>query len=250
MGSDNFSVRWTGQLLPPTSGAYELTVGANDGFRLYIDGKVVIDGWEPNARMQSKSTTVQPRSRQAHDIKLEYFEDIRDAEVRLAWRLPGAKPPFEEALDIAKAAEVIVFVGGLTGDVEGEEMNVSFPGFAGGDRTDLQLPATQQKLLEALQATGKPVVLVLTDGLGDGGRLGAGKAAGDPGGVLARALEIEKTEGQRIATWSRAAALAVVGVLLIYLNPRWEMIYYQALLLLFVIIGIAHQGGAGRAIHL
>lgn len=55
---------------------------------------------------------------------------------------------------------------------------------------------------------------------------------------LARALEIEKTEGQRIATWSRAAAMAVVGVLLIFLNPRWEMIYYQALLLLFVVIGI------------
>ena len=55
---------------------------------------------------------------------------------------------------------------------------------------------------------------------------------------LARALEIEKTEGQRIATWSRAAAMAVVAVLLIYVNPRWEMIYYQALLLLFVIIGI------------
>jgi beta-glucosidase len=57
-----------------------------------------------------------------------------------------------------------VFVGGLTGDVEGEEMKVSFPGFAGGDRTDLRLPSPQEKLLEAIQATGKPVVLVLTTG--------------------------------------------------------------------------------------
>jgi adenylate cyclase len=61
---------------------------------------------------------------------------------------------------------------------------------------------------------------------------------------LARALEVEKMEGQRIATWSRAAAMAVVGILLIYLNPRWEMIYYQALLLLFVIIGIAQLRAA------
>jgi beta-glucosidase len=164
IGSDNFCVRWTGQLVPPSSGAYEITVGANDGFRLYLDGKVVIDNWELNPRMQSKSTTVQLEARKPHDIKLEYFEDIRDAEVRLAWRLPGAKPPFEEALDIAKASDAIVFVGGLTGDVEGEEMKVNFPGFAGGDRTDLHLPAPQQKLLEALQATGKPVVLVLTTG--------------------------------------------------------------------------------------
>jgi beta-glucosidase len=58
----------------------------------------------------------------------------------------------------------VVFVGGLTGDIEGEEMKVSYPGFAGGDRTDLALPASQQKLLEALYATGKPVILVLTAG--------------------------------------------------------------------------------------
>ena len=164
IGSDNFCVRWTGQLLPPASGAYEITVGANDGFRLSVDGKLVIDNWELNPRMQSRSATVPLEAGKAHDVKLEYFEDIRDAEVRLAWRLPGAKPPFEEALDIAKAADAVVFVGGLTGDVEGEEMKVNFPGFAGGDRTDLHLPAPQQKLLEALQATGKPVVLVLTTG--------------------------------------------------------------------------------------
>ncbi len=65
---------------------------------------------------------------------------------------------------MARAADVVVFVGGLTGDVEGEEMKVSYPGFAGGDRTDLRLPASQRKLLEALHATGKPVVLVLTAG--------------------------------------------------------------------------------------
>ena len=67
-------------------------------------------------------------------------------------------------MDAARQADAVVFVGGLTGDVEGEEMKVSYPGFAGGDRTDLRLPASQRKLLEALHATGKPVVLVLTTG--------------------------------------------------------------------------------------
>ena len=162
--NDNFCIRWTGQLLPPTTGRYEIAVGADDGFRLFVDGKQIIDNWHINSRMQSKSAFVDLQAGRAYDIKLEYFEDIRDAEVRLAWQLPGAKPPFEEALDAAKAADVVVFVGGLTGDVEGEEMKVSYPGFAGGDRTDLRLPATQEKLLEALQATGKPVVLVLTTG--------------------------------------------------------------------------------------
>jgi adenylate cyclase len=61
---------------------------------------------------------------------------------------------------------------------------------------------------------------------------------------LARALEIEKMEGQRIATWARAAALAVVAVLLIFLNPRMESLYYEAALLLFVLIGIAQLRAA------
>jgi len=162
--NDNFCIRWTGQLLPPVTGRYELTVGADDGFRLFVDGQLLIDNWHLNPRMQSVSAFVDLQAGKAHDLELEYFEDIRDAEVRLAWQLPGAKAPFDAALEAAKAADVVVFVGGLTGDVEGEEMKVSFPGFAGGDRTDLRLPGSQEKLLEAIQATGKPVVLVLTTG--------------------------------------------------------------------------------------
>jgi beta-glucosidase len=127
LGVDDYSIRWTGKLLPPVTGKYELVVGANDGFRLYVDGKLVTDGWEPNQRVTSKSAFIDLEGGKSYDLKLEYFEADRDAEVRLAWRLPGAKAPLDEALDAAKASDVIVFVGGLTGDVEGEEMKVSFP---------------------------------------------------------------------------------------------------------------------------
>jgi beta-glucosidase len=101
---------------------------------------------------------------QAYDVKLEYFENIRDAEVRLNWKQPGAEDPYQEALDAAKAADVVIFAGGLNGEVEGEEMPVIYPGFAGGDRTEIALPKTQQRLLEDLHKTGKPVVLVLMTG--------------------------------------------------------------------------------------
>ncbi len=164
IGPDDFSVRWSGQLLPPVAGKYELSVSADDGFRLFIDGRKVLDQWHTTSRIQGDSAMVDLEAGRPVDLRLEYFEDIRDAEVRLAWRLPGSKPPFEEAIDAARASDAVVFVGGLTGDVEGEEMRVSFPGFAGGDRTDLHLPASQEKLLEALVKTGKPVVLVLTTG--------------------------------------------------------------------------------------
>ncbi|KAF1685375.1 glucan 1,4-alpha-glucosidase [Pseudoxanthomonas broegbernensis] len=162
--NDGFSIRWTGQLLPPVSGSYRIEAAANDGFRLYLDGRLVLDHWEDAERLRADSVTLDLEGGRAYEVRLEYYEDERDASVRLAWDLPGARPPFETALEAARWADVVVFVGGLTGDVEGEEMKVDYPGFAGGDRTDTRLPATQRKLLEALHATGKPVVLVLTTG--------------------------------------------------------------------------------------
>ncbi|MBI3716085.1 MAG: glycoside hydrolase family 3 C-terminal domain-containing protein [Betaproteobacteria bacterium] len=162
--NDRFSVRWSGYLLPPVSGRYDLTVAADDGLRLFIDDKLVLDSWTKVSRLQSKTAAVDLVAAQPVKIRVEYFEEQKDAEVRLSWHLPGAGDIRAEALAAANAADAVVFVGGLTGDVEGEEMRVSYPGFAGGDRTDLRLPATQRRLLEALQATGKPVILVLTAG--------------------------------------------------------------------------------------
>lgn len=164
LANDDFSVRWTGQLLPPVTGQYELSVTGDDGFRLDVDGRRLIDEWTTTPRARAKSAALDLEQGKAYDIRLEYFDAVRDAEIRLAWRRPGVKDAFEEALDAARGADVVVFVGGLTGDVEGEEMTVSHPGFAGGDRTDIALPGTQDKLLRALQATGKPVVLVLMAG--------------------------------------------------------------------------------------
>jgi beta-glucosidase len=162
--NDEFSARWTGQLLPPVSGDYTISMSGDDGFRLTIDGKPVIDAWTTSPRARAESATVRLQAGKSYDLRVEYFEAIRDAEVRLTWQLPGAKAPPEEALDAAKAADVVIFVGGLTADVEGEEMQVSYPGFAGGDRTDIALPSSQDALLHKLHGTGKPVVLVLLAG--------------------------------------------------------------------------------------
>lgn len=161
---DNFSIRWSGQLLPPVSGSYRIEAAADDGFRLYLDGRLLLDHWQPSDRLRADSVSVELEAGRAYDLRMEYYDGERDAGVRLAWNMPGAKAPFEQAVEAARGSDAVVFVGGLTGDVEGEEMTVNYPGFAGGDRTDMRLPSTQRKLLEALHATGKPVVLVLTTG--------------------------------------------------------------------------------------
>jgi beta-glucosidase len=162
--SDSFSVRWTGVLVPPASGEYELTVTGNDGVRLFVDGRKVLEEWSEASVARAVSAKVSLEAGREHALKLEYFEAARDAEVRLGWKRPGAGTPFEDAVAAARESDVVLFVGGLTGEVEGEEMRVSYPGFAGGDRTDIELPAVQRKMVEALRATGKPVVLVLTTG--------------------------------------------------------------------------------------
>ena len=165
--------------MPPVSGEYELTVTGNDGVRLFVDGRRVLEEWSETSVAAGGQRQGEPRGGpRATTLKLEYFEGARDAEVRLGWKLPGAGTPFDEAVSAARAADVVVFVGGLTAEVEGEEMKVSYPGFAGGDRTDIELPAVQKKMLEALHATGKPVVLVLTTGSALGVRWAQEQPAG------------------------------------------------------------------------
>jgi beta-glucosidase len=83
--------------------------------------------------------------------------------VRLQW-IPPEQPLLDEAVTTVKNADLAIALVGLTPNLEGEEMNLKIPGFSGGDRTTLDLPAQQEKLLEAVIATGKPVVVVLTSG--------------------------------------------------------------------------------------
>lgn len=77
----------------------------------------------------------------------------------------GVKLLFEEVLEVVWSVDVVVFVGGLIGDVEGEEMMVNYLGFVGGDCIDLCLFVIQCVLLEVLYVIGKLVVVVLIGGL-------------------------------------------------------------------------------------
>jgi beta-glucosidase len=94
---------------------------------------------------------------------LEYFQELCFAAIKLEWVLPEADIE-KEALAAAHGSDFIVFVGGLSPRLEGEEMRVDLSGFSGGDRTTLDLPASQENLLKKLKSTGKPIVLVLMSG--------------------------------------------------------------------------------------
>ncbi len=164
--ADDFSARWTGKLVPPVSGQYRLGATADDGLRVYLDGKLIAEDWTEHAPT-TRTGEVTLEAGRSYDLKFEYFEGRIGAVAKLVWQPPARQTtgsPYAEALDAAKQADVVALVLGLSAQLEGEEMNVTEPGFAGGDRTDIGLPARQQALLEAVTATGKPVVLVLLSG--------------------------------------------------------------------------------------
>jgi beta-glucosidase len=163
--ADDFSARWTGKLVPTVSGKYRLGATADDGLRVYLDGKLIVEDWTEHAPT-TRTAEVALEAGRSYDLKFEYYESRIGAVAKLVWQPPAQAPgaPYEEAVKLAKQADAVVLVLGISSQLEGEEMSVTEPGFKGGDRTDINLPARQQALLEAVAATGKPTVLVLMSG--------------------------------------------------------------------------------------
>ncbi len=160
--AENFSVRWTGSLTAGMDGDYDLALKGNGGFRLFLGDELVIDAWTPGEKTQSVHRHLPENT--AVPVRLEYFHTAGVGSIVLQWQVPDSKAGFAAAVEKAKAADAVVFVGGITAQLEGEEMRIDYEGFHGGDRTRIELPAVQQQLLEALQATGKPLVFVLMSG--------------------------------------------------------------------------------------
>ena len=161
--ADNFSARWTGFLNPTTTGDYRIGGNADDGFRLWIDGKLIVEDWS-NHSISTKLADIHLEKGRKYALKVEYFQGTGDAIARLVWSNDTTQNPIADAVAAAKKADVVIAVVGITSDLEGEEMNVQIEGFQGGDRTSLDLPREEEALIEAVQATGKPLVVVLMNG--------------------------------------------------------------------------------------
>jgi beta-glucosidase len=169
---NNYSVRWTGTLTPPAAGDYKLGARVNycyacenyEGFRLYLDGKLILESTgKTGERGAVLDTAVHFDDTKPHPIKLEYLHGTGSAGIDLTWQAP-ASALRSEAVNAAKQSDVTIAFVGLSPSLEGEEMPVKLEGFSGGDRTAINLPAVQEELLQAVAATGKPLVVVLQNG--------------------------------------------------------------------------------------
>jgi len=193
LATQNYSVRWTGSLTVPAPGHYVFTLESGDSFpwspaesyRFILDGKVLSEGslrqaptdalraapgaspTTPPIQLSHKTPSIPVEFTDAnpHEFRLEYSHtgDRAGGGLTLKWEAP-AQAQLDEAVACAREADVVVAFVGLSPQLEGEEMKIKIDGFNGGDRTSLDLPAPQQKLLEALATTGKLLIVVLQSG--------------------------------------------------------------------------------------
>jgi len=158
-------VEWSGFLTPTETGEYSIGVRIDGGFaRLFVDGKSVAQQFNNGEGTRTKVGRVHLEQGKKVTLKFDYAQGAAGpTHAQLVWSKYDPKPT-TEAVAAAKNADVVIAVLGITSELEGEEMQVSEEGFKGGDRTSLDLPKPEQELLEAVAATGKPVVLVLANG--------------------------------------------------------------------------------------
>ncbi|WP_371417419.1 glycoside hydrolase family 3 C-terminal domain-containing protein [Granulicella sp. S190] len=172
-----FSVRWTGTIQVPAAGDYEITgimahcnpCNKSEHYTLTYNGKelaaseVSTDKSQHGAMTTGTKLHISDTSPHPIEITYSHTKKLLGAGFSLQW-VPPVEPMRDQALDLIRKADITIAFVGLSPNLEGEEMPVHIPGFSGGDRTDIVLPAAQQQLLEAAKATGKPLVVVLMNG--------------------------------------------------------------------------------------
>jgi beta-glucosidase len=158
----NFSARYKGVFLPQKDQDIILSIAGDDGYRVFVNDQKVIDYWGEHGEAK-REYTLSAKAGQRYNLVIEYMQALQGATLKFDL---GFEKPYNpsEAVAKVKDAQVIIFAGGISPRLEGEEMRVDYPGFKGGDRTDIELPAVQRELIKALKAAGKKVVFVNCSG--------------------------------------------------------------------------------------
>ena len=154
MGTDNFSVEWTGTLTAPTSGKYYLGTTSDDGSRVYINGERIVDNWGDHAD-QTRIGMVELSANTAVDIIVQVYEHGGNATIQLLWQKVMDSPQ-ETALKYAKAADAAILFVGFAASYESE----------GFDRVSNALPDEQLELIHKVCEVNENVVVVFNSGAG------------------------------------------------------------------------------------
>jgi len=154
----NFSGIYRATFRPKESGKVDFQIKMRGEYTLLIDGKEVAKD-EGAIKQTIVFYSMEAQAGKKYDIELRYRHIEKSANLSFDM---GASRPVDIAALLKKVekADVVVFAGGIAPSLEGEEMPVSAPGFRGGDREDIQLPAVQRNVVKALKEAGKRIVFV------------------------------------------------------------------------------------------
>jgi beta-glucosidase len=151
--ADHYSIRWTGELIAPESGEFQIGLEGNDGFRLYLDDKMVIDRWGKQSYHRDQGSYSFKKG-QKYAIRIEFHETQGEGKIKLLWNATVKtdwKKEIAKSVKIARKSDVAIVVAGIT---EGEFL----------DRASLKLPGHQEELIQALNKTGTPVIVLIVGG--------------------------------------------------------------------------------------
>lgn len=152
------SIRWSGDLVPTVSGKYTLAFATDDGCRLYIDGKKLIDSWH-NRGVQADSVSLYLEKGKKYKLVAEYFDDGGEASAKLYWHAPDTSKKdlidlYGNAGDIMRKCDLTIAVLGINKSIERE----------GQDRNSIELPKDQQAFIEEAYKINPNTIVVLVAG--------------------------------------------------------------------------------------
>ena len=159
-----FSVRYSTSIRVEKDMGIDIAVQESGGsYKLYVDDKLFISGSSASDK-RLKSRTLSFVKGQTYQIKIDYSNtNPWMASVQLKWNLEEVQGE-QYMMEVVNKSDIVVYVGGISARLEGEEMPIEIEGFHKGDRSNLQLPKAQKKLMQKLHQTGKPMVFVMTSG--------------------------------------------------------------------------------------
>ena len=156
--TENTTARWTGQIAAPETGDYTFYAIGDNGFRLFIDGKAVIDHWQPDWDKEQTSASVHLTAGEKHDFRLEMFQDTGGANMFLRWSTPGMAKQVVPMSAFTPPADFEVYPVELTVGADGKKVRARFEGKVG------DLSALKDHLQVQADTTPMPIGSVRTVG--------------------------------------------------------------------------------------
>ena len=159
----NFSAVYETSFIAPETEEIVFKMQSVGDCQLFINNELVSEysSW----RFVARRTPYKVEKGKQYDIKINFTQNYDFTNANLNFDMGRESPvDYKGLVNRLKDIDVVVFAGGISGELEGEEMPIEMPGFKGGDRTDIELPASQRNCIKALKKAGKRVILVNCSG--------------------------------------------------------------------------------------